>query len=91
MRDQPAISRRHFIIGQPHPGLRITQACLARMGVVCYACSEACTDGAIQLRPQLGGPPEPVVDRDKCTACGACLAVCPANAIQLATGERRHG
>ena len=43
-------------------------------------CVEACSFGAITVDPQTGLP---VVDPDKCTACGACVTACPKHIIEL--------
>lgn len=43
-------------------------------------CVSACKFGALSLDPQTGLP---VVDEDKCTACGACVKACPKGIIEL--------
>ncbi|MEG2758521.1 MAG: Fe-S cluster domain-containing protein, partial [Rikenellaceae bacterium] len=43
-------------------------------------CVEACLFGALTIDPKTGLP---VVDQDKCTACGACVAACPKQIIEL--------
>ena len=42
-------------------------------------CAEACPFGAITMSPEK----LPVIDADKCTACGVCVAVCPRDLISL--------
>jgi Na+-translocating ferredoxin:NAD+ oxidoreductase RNF subunit RnfB len=42
-------------------------------------CVEACDFDAIHLNPDTGLP----VVNDKCTACGACVDVCPRNIIEM--------
>jgi ferredoxin len=57
----------------------ISAACLANAGVFCQACCDACPEHAIRF--ELGsGPPQPVVDEERCTAC---VPMCPAAAIAL--------
>jgi len=52
-------------------------ACVAHHGVVCFACKEPCIDDAILFN----GLFDPVIDDEKCTACGFCIARCPTQAI----------
>lgn len=57
--------------------------CLTRHGVVCRSCGEQCATGAIHFRFDKGGVAQPRVEPALCTGCGACFAVCPAQAIAL--------
>ena len=43
-------------------------------------CTNACNFGAISMDPATGLP---VVDEEKCTACGACVKACPKGVIEL--------
>ncbi|RLA66662.1 MAG: ferredoxin-type protein NapF [Epsilonproteobacteria bacterium] len=55
------------------------EACVAHHGVVCFSCKEPCIDDAILFN----GMFNPVIDMDKCTACGYCVAKCPTQAIDF--------
>ena len=46
----------------------------------CGDCAAACRFGALSMDPVTGLP---VVDEEKCTACGACLKACPKRIIEL--------
>ncbi|MDX1607079.1 MAG: ferredoxin-type protein NapF [Candidatus Competibacterales bacterium] len=59
------------------------EACLAQHGVVCHSCRETCEAGAIRLRFAAGRVPQPELDADACTGCGACVAVCPVDAVSI--------
>ena len=53
------------------------EACVAHHGVICHACKEPCIDDAILFN----GMFNPVIDEEKCTACGFCISRCPTQAI----------
>ncbi|MCB4743685.1 MAG: ferredoxin-type protein NapF [Sulfurovum sp.] len=51
--------------------------CVAHHGVICHTCKEPCIDDAILFN----GLFNPIIDNEKCTACGFCLSRCPTQAI----------
>ncbi|WP_457605792.1 4Fe-4S binding protein [Nitratifractor sp.] len=53
-------------------------ACVSHHGTICFACKEPCIDDAILF----AGMFNPVIDDDRCTGCGFCLARCPTSAIR---------
>lgn len=55
------------------------ETCVAHHGVICFSCKEPCIDDAILFN----GMFNPVIDMDRCTACGFCLGRCPTNAISF--------
>ncbi|MGI6852190.1 ferredoxin-type protein NapF [Mesorhizobium sp. 1B3] len=61
----------------------ISEACLAKGGIACMTCRDACPQDAIRFRPRVGGPFTPEVLADACNGCGACVAPCPAGAIRM--------
>lgn len=77
---EPVFNRRQ----EPPWNLTLTvnkDNCLPHAGIHCEACRDACEQSAIAFRPRLGGPAQPDIDQEKCNGCGACLSLCPANAI----------
>ena len=48
--------------------------------VGCGDCVNVCNFGALSMNPATGLP---VVDEEKCTACGACTKACPKSVIEL--------
>jgi ferredoxin-type protein NapF len=65
----------------------ISERCLARLGVSCMTCRDACPEEAIRVRPRIGGPFVPEVVAALCTGCGACMGPCPSGAIAPARPE----
>jgi ferredoxin-type protein NapF len=66
---------------------RIGDGCLALLGVHCRACSERCDAQAIRFQARLRRPPQPVLDPDLCTGCGACVAPCPVGVVLVSAEE----
>ncbi|WP_081894675.1 ferredoxin-type protein NapF [Ruegeria halocynthiae] len=58
-------------------------SCLSMNGVSCRVCQDNCEHNAISFRLQQGGRAEPSLDTDTCTGCGACVALCPVDAVTL--------
>lgn len=59
------------------------EACVAHHGVICSACKEPCIDDAILFN----GLFNPVIDDERCTGCGFCMARCPTQAISYLAYE----
>ena len=57
--------------------------CLALQGTVCRICRDCCSYGAIQFHSEPGEPIGPDVVEKDCTGCGACVFVCPVEAIRM--------
>lgn len=70
-RDQPA--HRH--------AATVADTCLPARGVVCASCRDVCPERAVQWA--LGARKAVHIDTDACTGCGACVALCPVQAITL--------
>ncbi|MCC2113519.1 MAG: ferredoxin-type protein NapF [Hyphomicrobiales bacterium] len=60
-----------------------TTACLDRKGVACRLCENWCPEDAIRFRPMIGGRSEVIINRARCTGCGACVEPCPAAAMSM--------
>lgn len=60
---------------------RVQDGCLPAHGVVCASCREVCPESAIRVLP--GGRGAAMVDAERCSGCGACVGICPAQAITL--------
>lgn len=83
------LARRAFLSGRRHAAseqgvaVAITDACLARQGVECRLCGDACDSGALRFRPTAGGIAQPQLDLARCTRCGDCVRPCPVGAISV--------
>ena len=61
----------------------VVSHCFSWQGAVCRLCEAQCPQGAIRFKPAFGGFALAEVDSESCNGCGACLAVCPTNAITI--------
>lgn len=61
--------------------------CLAFHRVDCQACRDSCPTAAIRFRPVRGGPFYPELNKDACTGCGACISICPVDAVKVSGVE----
>jgi ferredoxin-type protein NapF len=52
--------------------------CIAWNQTICFSCQDICEESAIIYK----GMFNPVIDLDKCTACGFCISVCPVHSIE---------
>lgn len=59
------------------------KSCLAYQGVECRSCYDPCEVRAIMMPPRLGGISIPIISTNTCTGCGACVSVCPADAVTI--------
>lgn len=60
-----------------------TQGCMSWHQTICFACKEPCLDDAINFE----GMFNPIIDINKCSSCGFCIAKCPTNAIEIKRGR----
>jgi len=73
------------LIAGPSPwnhAATIGATCLARGETLCRLCGETCEYSAIHFKPQVGGMAPPQIN-ESCTGCGACVAICPVQAISM--------
>lgn len=60
----------------------INKNCLSNNHIVCYSCKEICQAEAISFTWQ-GKKQQVQINSDLCNGCGACLAPCPSEAIDI--------
>ncbi|SFU81066.1 ferredoxin-type protein NapF [Halomonas korlensis] len=68
----------------------IGPACLGPQGVYCRSCGESCEEGAIHFSFNAQRVPEPAVDTEACSGCGACVSVCPTQAVTVGLPSTQH-
>ncbi len=61
----------------------ISDDCLAKRHVMCRSCEDACAQKAIEFNPAPGRLASPEINIANCIGCGACVSVCPENAISI--------
>lgn len=63
--------------------VQVSPACLARHGVECRVCGDACDTRALRFVPAPGGIAQMRISPADCSGCGACLPTCPVAALSL--------
>lgn len=71
-----------------HYKAHVQDNCLTQQGIWCQSCKDACEPRAITFTLSIGKAPTPKIDLNLCTGCGACVAPCPSQAIQIKTDEQ---
>lgn len=73
-----------------HLTVNIQPTCLSLNGVVCRTCGEQCDARAIRFQLQTRAVAVPQLNPASCTGCGACVGVCPVNAITIQNRSRQE-
>lgn len=67
---------------KPWPGaININDKCLAKNNIYCQSCRDECEINVIKFNYTSSSIPEPSIELSDCTQCGACIKVCPQDAI----------
>lgn len=77
--------------GKPWSGdFVINNHCLAKNHIYCQSCKDICESKAITFQHDKSAIAEPKLNNQDCSQCGACISICPQNAIafQLQTKTR---
>lgn len=61
----------------------LNEDCLGDKNTLCRSCGEVCEHGAIVFPPSLNGIIAPEINRESCTGCGACVSICPTDALNV--------
>ncbi len=61
--------------------IEIDSTCFAKNSIFCQSCKDACDYQAIDFK--LARIPQPELNHDNCTSCGACVSSCPQNSIKI--------
>lgn len=68
----------------------VSQSCLEHRGIACRTCEIGCEAMAISFRPLPGGISRLQIDGERCNGCGACVPLCPVDALKVRAVEARH-
>ncbi len=68
----------------------ITDACLLKSNISCQLCQDSCPESALRFDLSVRPLGAMRLNRDACTGCGACVSVCPADAIEITNEPGKH-
>jgi len=57
--------------------------CLSEQKTLCRSCGEVCEHRAIHFPLSVQGIVSPEINTEKCNGCGACIAICPTQALNV--------
>ena len=63
--------------------LNINDKCLAKNNIYCQSCRDECEVNVIKFNYINSSIPQPSLDNQDCTQCGACISSCPQSAIDI--------
>lgn len=75
-----------FHTQEQRPWLQVAQfgeSCLAFQRIECRTCGDSCDQQAIHFTLKIGTAASPTLRTDSCNSCGACVSVCPTQAINI--------
>lgn len=61
------------------------ESCLLKSGVSCRSCTDACDHEALKFDLRVRPIGAVIVNSESCTGCGACISVCPSDAISMSS------
>ncbi len=61
----------------------VGSGCLSEKNTLCRSCGEACEHQALYFPLSIQGIVRPEINRDRCNGCGACIAMCPTEALEV--------
>lgn len=61
----------------------LNSGCLGEEKIHCRSCGDICEHQAIFFPLAAQGITSPKIDLEKCTGCGACVAMCPTQALKV--------
>ncbi|MFK7964271.1 MAG: ferredoxin-type protein NapF [Burkholderiaceae bacterium] len=83
-----------FNLGQLAPwrlGVLIGDGCLLKAGITCQLCTDHCDARALRFDLRVSPSGAIQIDQDACSGCGACVAPCPASAIDMINPQGEAG
>jgi len=80
------------LVDKEHPWLltaTVNKQCISMSSVFCRSCGDVCPEEAINFQYIKRAIAQPVVNSEQCSGCGACISVCPVDAISISVKEER--
>ena len=81
--DTGALHKTHPDAQPWDTSVSLKQGCLSEQNTLCRSCGEVCQYDALHFPRNMTAITKPEIDTEQCIGCGACVSICPTEALDV--------